>query len=93
MYKESFFKISGTCSGNGEFVDKRNQKHVSVVIPTYNRRELILHTLKNVRDQIYRPIEIIVVDDGSFDDTKLLNQFFYPYLNDFKSIYCLAKIM
>ena len=42
---------------------------VSVVIPAYNRAHLIGETLKSVLEQTYRPIEVIVVDDGSRDGT------------------------
>lgn len=42
---------------------------VSVVVPTYNRAQLITDALDSISSQEYRPIEIIVVDDGSTDDT------------------------
>jgi len=42
---------------------------VSVVIPTYNRAELLGRTLASVGVQHYRPIEVIVIDDASEDDT------------------------
>jgi glycosyltransferase involved in cell wall biosynthesis len=42
---------------------------VSVIVPTYNRSRLILPTLESVHAQGYRPIELIVVDDGSTDGT------------------------
>jgi glycosyltransferase involved in cell wall biosynthesis len=42
---------------------------VSVIVPTYNRRALLLEALQSVADQSYRPIECIVVDDGSTDGT------------------------
>lgn len=41
----------------------------SVVIPTYNRGELILNTLTNVFSQTYPHYEIIVIDDCSTDRT------------------------
>lgn len=42
---------------------------VSVVIPAYNRRHTIEATLQSLINQTYRPLEVIVVDDGSSDGT------------------------
>lgn len=42
----------------------------SIVIPTYNRGNLIGMTIKSLLDQTYHNFEIIVVDDGSTDDTE-----------------------
>ncbi|MBI4819775.1 MAG: glycosyltransferase family 2 protein [Deltaproteobacteria bacterium] len=42
---------------------------VSIVVPAYNRRGLIRQTLDSVRAQRYRPLELVVVDDGSTDGT------------------------
>jgi glycosyltransferase involved in cell wall biosynthesis len=42
---------------------------VSVVIPTYNRAHLIGETIQSVIDQTYAKWEVIIVDDGSEDDT------------------------
>ncbi len=43
---------------------------VSVIIPTYNRSQVLLRAINSVINQTSKPFEIIVVDDGSTDDTK-----------------------
>jgi glycosyltransferase involved in cell wall biosynthesis len=43
--------------------------HVSVVIPTYNAPALLLETLDTVFAQTFSDYEVVVVNDGSTDDT------------------------
>jgi glycosyltransferase involved in cell wall biosynthesis len=43
--------------------------HISAVIPTYNRGRLIGRAIESVLQQSKQPTEIVVVDDGSTDDT------------------------
>jgi glycosyltransferase involved in cell wall biosynthesis len=42
---------------------------VSVIIPVYNRPALLADAIQSAIDQTYRPIEVIVIDDGSTDET------------------------
>ncbi len=43
---------------------------VSVIVPTYNRSQTIRRAIQSVLEQTYQDLEIIVVDDGSEDDTR-----------------------
>ena len=47
-----------------------NDVLVSVVITTKNRKDLLLRAINSVRNQTYKEIEIIVVDDASTDGTR-----------------------
>lgn len=47
---------------------------ISIIVPTHNRREIIGETIESVCAQTYQNWELIVVDDGSTDDTAALIQ-------------------
>ncbi|MGA9795539.1 MAG: glycosyltransferase [Rhizomicrobium sp.] len=42
---------------------------VSVIIPAYNEEKVVVRTVHDILASTYRELEVIVVDDGSLDDT------------------------
>jgi len=50
--------------------------NISVIIPTYNRYTVLKRALESVFSQTYPPFEVIVVDDGSNDETELIQEDF-----------------
>jgi glycosyltransferase involved in cell wall biosynthesis len=53
-----------------------NSPFFSIILPTYNRANLISETIKSVLGQSFVDFELIVVDDGSKDHTqKVVNSF------------------
>lgn len=57
----------------------------SIIIPTYNRANLIRATIDSVLQQTYDAFEILVVDDGSTDETAaLIAQIQHPQVRYFR---------
>lgn len=42
---------------------------ISIIIPTYNRGGLLLRAVKSAMDQSYTNLEVVVIDDGSVDNS------------------------
>jgi glycosyltransferase involved in cell wall biosynthesis len=53
--------------------------YFSIIIPTYNRAHLISKTLDSLKNQNFTDFEVLIIDDGSTDNTFEVIQ---PYLND-----------
>jgi cellulose synthase/poly-beta-1,6-N-acetylglucosamine synthase-like glycosyltransferase len=59
------------------FVDSENMVPVSLIVPAYNEEATILEAVRNLLQLNYQEYEVIVVNDGSRDDTlKLLKEAF-----------------
>ncbi len=54
-----------------------NSSLVSIIIPAYNAQKYIKETIESALNQTHKNIEVIVVDDGSTDNTK---QVLEPYI-------------
>ncbi|NOQ85501.1 MAG: glycosyltransferase, partial [Deltaproteobacteria bacterium] len=53
---------------------------VSVIIPTYNRAHTLREAIDSVLSQSYNDLELIIVDDGSTDETKVIVSSYIPKL-------------
>jgi len=50
-------------------VTKLEQPLVSVIIPAFNSSDYVLEAIASAHAQTYAPLEVIIIDDGSADDT------------------------
>ena len=58
--------------------------NISVVIPSYNRKEFLKRSIDSVINQTKKPLEIIVVDDGSTDGTETMIKSDYDFVKFIK---------
>ncbi len=63
-------------------------QQVSVIIPTYNRAAYIVAALHSVFDQTFSDYEVIIVDDGSTDETESLLASFLDRVRYFRLPHC-----
>jgi glycosyltransferase involved in cell wall biosynthesis len=60
---------------------------VSVIIPTYNRANLLARAIKSVLNQTFQDFELIIVDDGSTENTRELVEEFQKKNSRIKYFY------
>lgn len=71
-----------------ELESLENKHKVSVIMPTYNRRNVIDKAIDSVLNQTFSNYELIICDDGSTDNTELFVKSKYEkFLNDDKIVY------
>lgn len=57
-----------------------NKELISIIVPVYNGERYIVNIYRNILAQSYRPIELIMINDGSTDQSgKLLNDIFQSH--------------
>lgn len=54
----------------------------SIVIPLYNKQQTILRALDSIESQIYKNFEVIIVNDGSNDNSQVLVHNWINFLNE-----------
>ncbi len=60
-----------------------NLPFFSVIIPAYNRFKSLTEAVESVLSQTYNHFELIVIDDGSTDDTPLIKEIFHDKIKYF----------
>jgi len=54
---------------------------ISIIIPVYNGEKTIINAVKSIESQTYRDFEVVIVNDGSRDNTRSV---FEKFLESFK---------
>lgn len=83
-----------TVSTSGKISPSLTKPLVSIVIPTFNVEKYIIETIESVLAQTYKHIELIVIDDGSTDNTSKLIESYgskVRFIRQENSGVCLAR--
>jgi len=62
-------------------MNEKGKPFISVVIPTYNRAGMLREAVESVLSQTYLNYELLVIDDGSTDDTLTVLEGYKPYVS------------
>ncbi len=68
--------------------DKFDAPLISVVLPTFNRKRLLPRAINSVLNQTYKNLELIIIDDGSTDNTEEIVKAY----SDTRIRYCKQKL-
>ena len=68
-----------------------NQNKISVIIANYNHSDFIEKRIESFINQTFKPYEIIIVDDGSTDDSRLILEKLSSKFSELKVIYNLKN--
>lgn len=83
-----FSGLTNQANTSQRIISYERPLYFSVIVPTYNRANLIVQTIHNILGQQYQNFEIIIVDDGSTDGTKeTIYEHFAPELKSKKLRY------
>ena len=67
-------------------IDKTFQPFVSILVPAYNEEKVIRNTLERLEKSRYENYEVIVIDDGSTDDTAKVVEGFIAHNQRFRLV-------
>ena len=55
-----------------------NKHVVDIILPVYNSEIFLLETLNSIVSQSYKSWKLIIIDDGSIDNTRNILKVFFP---------------
>jgi glycosyltransferase involved in cell wall biosynthesis len=76
---ERIFKVTTALESLGSEVMSSSSANplVSVIVPTYNRPDLLMRAIQSIKNQTYKNLEIVVVNDAGLDVADILNALDY----------------
>ena len=74
---EDFFDLcqKETIISNESFINKTKNPVVSILVISYNKKDVILKSIRSIQNQSLKNIEIIIVNDDSTDKSEYLNNY------------------